>query len=50
MKTAVRRNAVRIALLALCLLLIAAGIYLREHEKTEARAIGICLGCIGIGD
>lgn len=43
------KTAVRIALIALALLLLAAGVHIGEHRKTEQNAIYLCLDCIGIG-
>jgi len=48
--TAGRINLFRIALLMLAILLLAAGIYLREPGAVEERAVAVCLDCIGIGN
>lgn len=36
-------------LLALAALLLAAGVYLQEHQETAENASYLCLDCIGIG-
>ena len=43
------RRLLRLILLALAALLLAAGVYLQEHRETAENASYLCLDCIGIG-
>ena len=44
-----KRNAVRIALLAASAGMIAAGIYLGQYRAVWMKAARVCLECIGLG-
>lgn len=44
-----KRNSVRIALMALALICIITGVVNREYHDVFMKAVYICLECIGIG-
>lgn len=44
-----KKNGIRLALLAVGLALTAAGIYLEQYRSVWMKAIRVCLECIGLG-
>ncbi|MBQ6601900.1 MAG: hypothetical protein IJH99_00680 [Eubacterium sp.] len=49
MDTAVKRNALRLVLLAAAAVLVIAGIAARDPAAVWSKAAKICLECIGLG-